>query len=82
MTTPLVINPKASKTLSPHQRITPAKEARVIEMKQAGACSVEILEALSVPAHVVTRVWREYRKANPWQPVMPKNHNTRRGDWK
>jgi hypothetical protein len=82
MPTPLVINSKAAKTLTPYNRITPAKESRVIAMKQAGACSVEILESLGVPAHVVTRIWRKYREANPSQPVMPKNHNTRRGSWK
>jgi hypothetical protein len=78
----VVINHKAARNLRPRRIATPEQIARVIALKIAGQCAAQIVEDTGVPEHKITHIWRDYRDANPSQVVMPKNHNTRRGDWK
>ena len=46
-------------------RLTPELRARIIEMKLAKACSVDIKEKLGVSSGHIEVTWGAYRKANP-----------------
>lgn len=50
--------------------LTPALQARIIELKLAKVCSVDIREQLGLTSSQIDRVWIAHRKANPTVPAV------------
>lgn len=60
-------------------KATPELKARIVELKLAKVCSVDITERLGVGYGMVDRTWQDYRKAHPGTPAVgTATHCTRR----
>lgn len=58
----------------------PKLARRIVALKIAKVCSVEIVEQTGATAHQVERAWADYRRANPNVQTVPTGlHSKRRG---